>query len=183
MALSLSDIERVFLERGHRAYDGEPVSHLTHALQTATLAEQNGATPELVAACLLHDLGHLLADHPDTPTLAGIDDKHQYFVLPFLRGLFGSGVLEPIRLHVEAKRYLAAREPDYIAGLSPASAQSLRLQGGPMSPAEAEAFEALPAFDAAVKLRRYDERGKAEGVTIAPLLAYRDLLIGLVSSG
>jgi len=130
MALSLSDIERIFLERGHRAYDGEPVSHLLHALQTATLAERDGAGPGLVTACLLHDLGHLIADHPDTPTLRGIDDKHQYFVLPFLRGLFGKDVLEPIRLHVEAKRYLCFVEPAYGRVLSENSRRSLLLQGG-----------------------------------------------------
>jgi predicted HD phosphohydrolase len=104
MALTLQDIEQIFLERGHRSYDGESVSHLRHALQTAALAERNGAGAHLITASLLHDLGHLIADRPGTPTLRGIDDKHQYFVLPFLRGLFSSAVLDPIRLHVEAKR-------------------------------------------------------------------------------
>lgn len=124
MPLSLYDIEQVFLERGHRIYDGEPVSHLKHALQTATLAEQAGASAHLVTACLLHDLGHLIADHPETPTLRGVDDKHQYFVLPFLRGLFGARVLDPIRLHVEAKRYLCYVEPDYALMLSEDSRRS-----------------------------------------------------------
>ena len=83
MALTLQDIEQLF-ERGHRSYDGESVSHLRHALQTAALAERHHAGPELITACLLHDLGHLIADRPGTPTLRGLDDKHQYFVLPFL---------------------------------------------------------------------------------------------------
>lgn len=129
MALTLQDIEQLFLERGHRSYHGESVSHLRHALQTATLAERNGANAQLITACLLHDLGHLIADHPDTPTLRGIDDKHQYFVLPFLRGLFSSAVLDPIRLHVEAKRYLCYVEPQYEASLSEDSKRSLALQG------------------------------------------------------
>ena len=161
MALNLNDIERVFLERGHRAYDGEPVSHLKHALQTATLAERNGATAELVTACLLHDLGHLLADHPDTPTLAGIDDKHQYFVLPFLRGLFGSGVLEPIRLHVEAKRYLSFVEPGYLQLLSEDSRRSLALQGGSFDAMQATDFAALPGAPDAIRLRRWDDMAKS----------------------
>lgn len=129
MALTLQDIEQLFLERGHRSYDGESVSHLRHALQTAALAERHHAGPELITACLLHDLGHLIADRPGTPTLRGLDDKHQYFVLPFLRGLFGPGVLEPIRLHVEAKRYLCYLEPHYEASLSEDSKRSLALQG------------------------------------------------------
>ena len=70
MALTLQDIEQLFLERGHRSYDGESVSHLRHALQTAALAERHHAGPELITACLLHDLGHLIADRPGTPSCA-----------------------------------------------------------------------------------------------------------------
>jgi len=178
----INQIRYLFSQRGHLAY-GEGVTELQHALQTASLAAGDDAPNNLIVAALLHDIGHLLQKHGEDAAERGIDALHERIGAAWLAQGFGPAVTEPVRLHVEAKRYLAAREPDYIAGLSPASAQSLRLQGGPMSPAEAEAFEALPAFDAAVKLRRYDERGKAEGVTIAPLLAYRDLLIGLVSSG
>jgi len=169
MALSLSDIERIFLERGHRAYDGEPVSHLLHALQTATLAERDGAGPGLVTACLLHDLGHLIADHPDTPTLRGIDDKHQYFVLPFLRGLFGKDVLEPIRLHVEAKRYLCFVEPAYGRVLSENSRRSLLLQGGSFDTDQALDFAALPGAPDAIRLRRWDDRAKAPDMATGSL--------------
>lgn len=169
MALSLCDIERVFIERGHRAYDGEPVSHLRHALQTATQAEQAGAGAELVTACLLHDLGHLLANHPDTPTLQGIDDKHQYFVLPFLRGLFGNEVLEPIRLHVEAKRYLGFVEPGYLTRLSPDSRRSLILQGGSFDADQATEFAALPGAPDAIRLRRWDDQAKSADMRTEPL--------------
>ena len=89
MALSLTDIEGLFARHGAAQYSGEPVTQLEHALQTALLAEEAGADDELVTAALLHDLGHLLNDQGETPTLRGVDDVHQYFALPFLRGVFG----------------------------------------------------------------------------------------------
>ena len=104
--LSLADIEQLFARHGAEQYSGEPVTQLEHALQTAHLAEQSDADDALVTACLLHDLGHLLNHQGETPTLRGIDDTHQYFALPFLRGLFPDAVLDAIRLHVDAKRYL-----------------------------------------------------------------------------
>src|SRR5712672_3443351 len=99
MALSIDDICGVFAAKGARMYSGEPVTQLEHALQSAALAESAGADAELITAALLHDLGHLLNDQGDTPTARGIDDTHQYFALPFLRGLFDDRVLDPIRLH------------------------------------------------------------------------------------
>ena len=104
--LSFDDIERLFEERGGEQYSGEPVTQLQHALQTAALAEAEGAGDALVTAALLHDLGHLLHDLGETPSLRGVDDVHQYRALPFLRGLFPDAVLDAIKLHVDAKRYL-----------------------------------------------------------------------------
>ena len=135
MALSISDICILFARKGGRAYDGEPVTQLEHALQTATRAEDAGASPALVTAALLHDLGHLLNDQGDTPTLRGVDDLHQYAALPFLRALFGDDVLAPIKLHVDAKRYLCATRADYYDALSVDSKRSLVLQGGIFTPA------------------------------------------------
>ncbi|HYG46276.1 MAG TPA: HD domain-containing protein [Bordetella sp.] len=163
MAFTLQDIEQLFVERGHRAYDGEPVTQLQHALQTAALAERAGASPQLITASLLHDLGHLIADRPGTPSLDGLDDKHQYFVLPFLRGLFGAAVLDPIRLHVEAKRYLCFVEPDYGDLLSADSRRSLALQGGSFDVGQAVDFASLPGAPDAIRLRRWDDQAKTPG--------------------
>ena len=171
MTLDLAEIARLFAERGGTAYAGEPVSQLEHALQCAWLAEQAGASDSLVTAALLHDLGHLLHDLPGSPTLAGVDDVHQYRCLPFLRGLFGEATLAPIRLHVDAKRYLCTREPGYLQGLSPDSARSLQLQGGPFDEAQARAFEALPYARDALRLRRWDDAAKQEGAA-TPGLAH-----------
>jgi phosphonate degradation associated HDIG domain protein len=172
---SLSDIAMVFARRGAEQYSGEPVTQLEHALQTAHLAEQSGAGPELVTACLLHDLGHLLNDQGETPSLRGIDDTHQYYALPFLRGLFPQGVLDAIRLHVDAKRYLCQARPDYHAKLSDDSKRSLQLQGGAFSAEQATAFIALPAAKDAVMLRQWDDLAKQEGWQTPTLAHFLDI--------
>ncbi len=140
--LTLEDIELLFARHGSAQYSGEPVTQLEHALQTAYLAEQSEASDELVTACLLHDLGHLLNEQGETPTLRGIDDTHQYFALPFLRGLFPDAVLDAIKLHVDAKRYLCRANDGYWAKLSDDSKRSLELQGGVFDPS---AGRRLPA--------------------------------------
>lgn len=155
--LTLDDIDTLFLQRGHEQYTGEPVTQLAHALQSATLAEAEGADDELVTAALLHDLGHLVKDHGATPTMRGIDDLHQFVVLPFLRGLFSDRVLGAIQGHVDAKRYLCATRPGYHASLSSDSQRSLKLQGGIFGADEAAAFIAKPGAEEAVRLRLWDD--------------------------
>jgi phosphonate degradation associated HDIG domain protein len=178
MALELPDIERLFATKGGRMYTGEPVTQLQHALQSAALAEQSGAADELVVAALLHDLGHLLNDQGETPTLRGVDDRHEFVALPFLRDLFGPPVLQPIRLHVDAKRYLCARGDGAISGavywtsLSADSKRSLELQGGIFNGAEAEAFIASPYAPEAVKVRLWDDLAKSADTNTPPLSHY-----------
>ena len=169
MALNIDDIRSLFDQYGALAYSGEPVSQLEHALQSAALAEHDGAASELVAAALLHDLGHLLNRHGDTPTERGIDDLHQYFALPFLRANFSDAVLEPIKLHVDAKRCLCAIDPAYFGKLSADSVRSLELQGGVFSAEEASEFLARPYAQDALRLRRWDDQAKAAGA-ITPSL-------------
>lgn len=178
MALTLDDIEGLFASKGDRMYAGEPVTQLQHALQSARLAEQDGASDELVVAAFLHDLGHLINDQGESPTLRGIDDRHEYVALPFLRDLFGPAVLQPIRLHVDAKRYLCARGDgmvigaEYWAALSIDSKRSLELQGGIFTDAEAAAFKAEPYSEDGVRLRLWDDRAKLEDAQTPPLAHY-----------
>ena len=174
MALNLADIEQLFAQRGGERYSGEPVTQLEHALQCALQAEGEGADDELVTAALLHDLGHLLHDLGETPSLRGVDDVHQYRALPFLRGLFGEAVTAPIKLHVDAKRYLCATRPEYFAALSEDSKRSLGLQGGVFSQAQAEAFMAQPGAAEAVRLRIWDDRAKAAGLATPPITHFLD---------
>lgn len=173
--ISIADIELLFARHGANQYSGEPVTQLQHALQTAHFAEQSGADDELVTACLLHDLGHLLNDQgrgvDDTPSLRGVDDTHQYYALPFLRGLFADTVLDSIKLHVDAKRYLCQANAGYHAKLSEDSKRSLQLQGGVFDAAEAAAFIALPAARNAVQLRQWDDLAK-QAELATPSLAH-----------
>jgi phosphonate degradation associated HDIG domain protein len=173
MSLSLADIEQLFAQLGDRAYAGEPVTQLEHALQSGLLAEEAGASEALVTAAFLHDVGHLINDQGESPTLRGIDDRHEYVAIPRLRQLFGEDVLTPIRLHVDAKRYLCARGdrahggqmsgPQYLEALSPDSKRSLQLQGGVFSASEADAFIAQPHAADAVRVRLWDDAAKVEG--------------------
>jgi predicted HD phosphohydrolase len=130
----------------------------------AWLAEKDGLGDAMIAASLLHDIGHLVHNLGDNPADAGIDDEHELLGHAWLVQHFGPEVTEPVRLHVAAKRYLCAAEADYFAKLSPDSVKSLSLQGGPMSAEELAAFEAGPYSAAAVQLRRYDEQAKVKGL-------------------
>jgi phosphonate degradation associated HDIG domain protein len=157
---TLFDLLEILRSRGHEQYGGEAVTQLEHALQCATLAQENQASPELITACLFHDLGHLIHDLGENATEKGVDDRHEYRAIPWLKPLFSEAVTEPIRLHVEAKRYLCAVDADYFDSLSTNSQQSLRLQGGLFSTQEVEAFLALPYAKEAIQLRRWDEAAK-----------------------
>ena len=172
MALTLSDVTLLLTVEGNNQYGGEAVSQLEHALQCAALAEQAGETPHTITAALLHDIGHLLAKtgrvQANASTESG-DDLHQYVALPFLRGLFSNAVLEPIRLHVDAKRYLCATDQSYWTTLSTASKHSLVMQGGVYTPAQAAEFEAQSFAQEAVRLRRYDDLAKMPEVATPTL--------------
>jgi phosphonate degradation associated HDIG domain protein len=172
--LSLDDIATLFARHGSAQYSGEPVTQLEHALQTAHFAEQSEASDALVTACLLHDLGHLLNEQGDTPTLRGIDDTHQYFALPFLRGLFPDAVLDAIKLHVDAKRYLCHADQGYHEKLSADSRRSLALQGGVFDAGQAAAFLALPGAHDAVQLRLWDDLAKQADLATPPLVHFLD---------
>jgi phosphonate degradation associated HDIG domain protein len=163
MTIAFADIAALFRDHGHIEYSGEGVSQLEHSLQSAQLAEKAGASAALVTAALLHDLGHLLNRQGETPTMRGIDDQHQYFAIPFLRGLFPDEVIEPIRLHVDAKRALCALEAGYYEALSVDSKRSLELQGGIFTREQCDAFMAKPHAHDALQLRRWDDAAKRPG--------------------
>lgn len=162
-------VTELFDRRGDSEYGGEDVTQLEHALQAAWLAEREGASPALIAAALLHDVGHLLHDLPDDAPDAGIDDHHENAAANFLRRSFPPSVTEPVRLHVDAKRYLCAVDATYRGTLSEPSLVSLRLQGGAMTPAEVAAFEAKAFAEDAVRLRKWDDAAKVRELATPPL--------------
>ena len=175
MALTLTDIEKLFVQRGHEQYTGEPVTQLQHALQSGFLGEQAGASDELVTAAFLHDLGHMLHDLGETPSIHGVDDVHQYRVLPFLRGLFPDSVINAIQRHVDAKRYLCATRPEYHDSLSDDSKRSLNLHGGIFSEGEAASFIAEDGAKDAVQLRLWDDLAKQPDLQTPGLSHYMQI--------
>jgi phosphonate degradation associated HDIG domain protein len=154
---------------GGSAYHGEPVTQLEHALQAAAAAERAGASPALVAAALLHDLGHLLPAED-------FSEAHEEAGARWLAPFFGPEVVEPIRLHVPAKRYLCFAKAAYRASLSAASLASLRVQGGPFTPEQAERFRREPHAEGALALRRWDEAAKVPGLPTPGLAHFRTCL-------
>ena len=170
-------------KHGSDLYGGEPVTQLQHALQCAQLAENEGASPALITAALLHDVGHLLEDDFEDAPEHDEDRRHEEVGDAFLSKWFGADVSEPARLHVAAKRYLCAVEPGYFDALSPASQHSLMLQGGPMSAAELAEFEAGPYAEQAVRLRRWDDRGKDPNMKTARLSHFLSYAICCVRPG
>ena len=180
MSLTIPEIVELLGSRATTWYGQEAVSQLEHALQCAHLAERANEAPETVVAALLHDLGHMLSAErtpvADQDALPAKDDLHQFVALPFLRSLFPDAVLEPIKLHVDAKRYLCAVDAGYWAELSPASKHSLELQGGRYDDAQVRTFEDLTFYAEAVRLRRYDDLAKVPGQVTPPLAHYAALM-------
>ena len=171
----------LFTAKGCAQYGREAVSQMEHALQAAALAEAEGADAALVAAALLHDVGHLV--HKLDPDAAGWDedDHHENIGWGYLKQLFGPAVVDPIRLHVPAKRYLCAVEPAYFAILSPASVRSLELQGGKLTADEIEQFRRRPYAADAVRLRRWDDQAKTPGAATKRIADYGKLLRALAA--
>jgi [1-hydroxy-2-(trimethylamino)ethyl]phosphonate dioxygenase len=179
---ALSSVDEVFalLESGGaEAYFGEPVTVLEHCLQAAWFVHREGAEKTLIAAALLHDLGHLMHSEGEDVAARGLDTQHEELGVAALGDHLPASVLDPIHLHVAAKRYLCFAEPDYMAALSPSSVESLALQGGPMSAPESETFLALPNAREALTLRRADDAAKVGGLEVPQLDAYRMLIESL----
>ena len=158
---------------GRRDTTVDGLSQVDHAVQTAQLAEDERAPESLVVAALLHDLGHLLEPWPRDIAHLGVDHRHEALGAAWLARAFGPEVCEPIRLHVQAKRYLCTVEESYLETLTPSAMRSLELQGGPMGAADARAFEGARWFREAVWLSRLDERAKRGGMSPPDFEEYR----------
>jgi phosphonate degradation associated HDIG domain protein len=163
----------IFNSKGDELYGGEEVTQLQHGLQAAYFAEQENASNDLVVAALLHDIGHLLHELPDNATEQGIDDVHEALGAQFLATYFNDLIVDVVKLHVEAKRYLCLVEPGYYSTLSSTSKASLLLQGGIMSSTEKELFEHHTYYQEAVMARKWDDLAKDPAIVTRPIESYK----------
>ena len=156
-------------------YIGEDVTIAEHMIQSAMVAEKTKSKDNLICSCLLHDYGHFIVDDPDGLVKNNQDGKHEDIGYEYLKKFFKKDIVEPIKYHVLAKRYLA-RDKKYYNRLSGASKVSLKLQGGVLNNKEAKIFEKDEFFKDSIKLRKFDEAAKKIGVNIKDISEYKNLL-------
>jgi phosphonate degradation associated HDIG domain protein len=174
------ELSEIYDVRAHGRYGLSQVNQLMHAVQSGALAKRAGHATPLVVAALLHDIGHMIHLLGDHPAAKGVDDLHENIAADWLGRYFGPAVVEPVRLHVAAKRYLCGTDPTYATLLSQDSIESLALQGGPMSATEVAAFEQKAYWRDAVALRRLDDRAKDPNGELPPFASFtNDIEIAL----
>lgn len=166
-------------KHGNEDYIGEPVSQLEHMCQSAQLAEGEGYDEEVILAAFFHDLGHLITQGPTTEMMGEFGVKrHEQLGADFLRSLgFSEKIAQLVENHVQAKRYLTFRYPDYYTKLSEASKQTLIYQGGPMKEEEALKFEKDPLFEVSLRMRTWDEEAKLTDLPLPSLTRYKEMAL------
>lgn len=179
---AMNALSAIFEGRAHHQYGLTSVTQRAHALQCATQARRQHLPANLVVACLLHDVGHMIHSLGEHPAEHGVDDHHEALGADWLGQFFGPDVTEPVRLHVQAKRFLCATEPSYLGQLSADSVASLALQGGSMSDTEVAAFRMTPGWQEAVTLRRLDELAKDPHALTPEFREFADELIACLSA-
>jgi phosphonate degradation associated HDIG domain protein len=174
-------VEQVFAlyeKYGAADYIGEPVSQLEHMCQAAQLAEQAGSSEEVILAAFFHDIGHLCEMEGQASMQGyGVQDHEKWGGIYLQRNGFSDTLIRLVGSHVAAKRYLTYKNPAYYAQLSEASKQTLAFQGGPMTEAEAAAFEADPLFAEMVRLRTWDDKAKETALPLPDLQRYKAMAV------
>jgi phosphonate degradation associated HDIG domain protein len=169
----------LYTQFGDEDYIGEPVSQLEHMCQCALLAESEGESEEVILAGFFHDLGHFCEHLQPVQQMDGfgVVDHEGLGAAMLLEKGFSPNIASLVRNHVEAKRYLTFRYPEYYARLSDASKETLRFQGGRMTAEEAAAFENDPLFELHIRLRQWDEKAKLENQPLPPLEKFKGMMI------
>lgn len=180
------DMLLLYKDYGGHEYAGEKVTQLEHMVQAARLAEQEGNDEEVILAAFLHDIGHICVEAQGHNEMEGWGIKnHEQQGAEFLleRG-FSQKIAWLVQSHVEAKRYLTWKHPEYYEQLSEASKKTLAYQGGSMNDGEATAFEQHPLFELMIKMRQWDDEAKVEHLEVGDLEKYHSMIVRhLVSRG
>ena len=173
------EIIGMYKNHGGEEYAGEKISQLEHMVQSAQLAAQQGYDEEVILAAFLHDIGHICVSAHGDQSMNGFGVKnHEEIGADFLKEKgFSKKVVRLVESHVEAKRYLTYKYPEYYDQLSAASKKTLEYQGGEMAQDEAEAFEQYPLFDLIIKMRRWDEEAKIENMPVPNLEYYKSMMV------
>ena len=176
-------IADIFQRRGTDSYLGESVTMSQHMLQGALQAENNGANDEIIAAALLHDIGHYTSEFPADMVGVGQDNYHEEAGARLLAPFFSQRIVSCVRYHVPAKRYLCVIDQTYYDDLSDASKHTLSLQGGLMSAEEMQEFAATPYLEDILQVRRWDDLAKDPLQKTPPFSYYQPILKRLVGAG
>ena len=169
----------LYQKHGHEDYIGEPVSQLEHMRQAAALAKAEGFEEEVILAAFFHDLGHLCAHSDESESMGGFGVvNHEKLGADYLRRCgFSERVARLVESHVQAKRYLTFKHPEYFRQLSPASRATLAFQGGVMTAAEAAAFEWHPDAALIIRMRQWDDLAKQEGLPTSNLTPLKNMAL------
>lgn len=174
----IGEVLELMQRTGGEAYFGESVSKLSHAEQCAWHAQQSGADEELTLAALLHDIGHLFdSDETIRDERVGVVNHDEMGAQWLLMRGFSARLAFLVGGHVDAKRYLTATNTDYLKRLSPASVETLRLQGGPMTSEEAKRFASLTDLKDVLRLRSWDEMAKDDSWNGPRIESYREMML------
>lgn len=179
MSKTFDEIEKLFAARIGDEYLGEDVKLVEHMLQCADLALSVSAPDYLVAAALLHDIGHLLVEDPEGGHESRVDRHHDVVGAKWLEERFPATVSEPVRLHVAAKRYLVTTNHDYLSKLSHASVQTLYMQGGPLNQEEVIEFISREGAEDAVRVRLWDDLAKVRDKPTSTLHDFKEIIDSL----
>ena len=174
----VEEIFRLYNVHGTAGYIGEPVSQLEHMSQAAQLAEKEGHDDEVVLAAFFHDFGHICAAESAVQMDGYGVKNHEKIGADYLRQAgFSEKITRLVESHVQAKRYLTFKHPEYHHRLSEASRRTLAFQGGRMNEKEAAGFEQDPLFALYLRLRNWDERAKEERLPLPDLAKYREMAL------
>jgi len=170
------EIKELFESAKAEEYLGEDITLVEHMIQCAENAQADGAPDWLIVGALLHDIGHLLVPDAVSAQDSGIDMHHDDIGAEWISKRFPNNIVQAVRLHVDAKKYLVATDSTYFTQLSQASQITLDIQGGVFSESEATDFIQQHYAHEAVLLRKWDDTGKARGAATTDISDYEELI-------